>query len=200
MYRRDVVVRAMLPMCLVVWLIHWRLFAAPLEWSFGEFLLPILAAYLLGQGVARREKARLCEIFGALGLASIVLSVATSNPFLVLATLFLGGTGLFLLPLRCSALRENDPECAVSLPETRNTALALVAIVCLLSATCGVGWYESIFYGAMVALYISFPALIIALACLQGGKTRVGAEIGSITALVVAIFLTLLSLLGTPLA
>ena len=198
MYRRDVVLRAMLPMALVVWLIHWRLFIEYADWGLAEFLLPILTAYVLGRGVARREKARLCEIFAGLGLSSIVLSVATSNPFLILTTLFLGGAGLFLLPLRCSALRANDPECAVPMPETRNTALAFVAILCLCSATCGMGWQESLYYGALFALLLYVPAMIIALAYLQSGKTRTGAEIGSIAALVITIFLVLLSVLGMP--
>ena len=200
MYRGEVVLRAALPMALVVWLIHWRLFGENAGASWGEPLLPILAAYVLGRGVARREKARLREIFGALGLSSIVLSVATSNPFLPLVTLFLGGAGLFLLPLRCSDLRANDPECAVKMPETRNIALALIAILFLISITFGLGWAGAILWGGMIALYLSFPVMFIALACLQGGKTRVGAEIGAVTALVITIFLVLLSIFDMPVA
>ena len=200
MYRGDIVLRAMLPMALVVWLIHWRLMGenAPMEW--GDFLLPILAAYVLGRGIVRREKARLRELLAALGLASIGLAFVVTDPFLIPLSLFLGSAGIFLLPVRCSALRESDPESAVRMPETRNTSLALVAILCLSCATCGMPWQEAIVMGAMVASGLYVPAMIIALGCVQGGKTRVGAEIGSIAALVITIFLILLSVLGMPLA
>ncbi|WP_395145678.1 hypothetical protein [Armatimonas sp.] len=196
MYRGEVVVRAMLPMALVVWLIHWRLMGENVRFDWGDYLLPVLAAYVLGRGVVRREKARLCELLAGLLLASVVFSAFVASPYIILASLFLGSVGLFLLPVRCSALRESDPESAVAMPETRNTALAFVAILCLISVTCGVPWQEAILWGAMIAMNLCIPVLIIALGCVLGGKTRVGASIGAVAALVMTIFLVLLIALG----
>ena len=196
MYRGEVVVRAMLPMALVVWLIHWRLFGENTHFDWGDYLLPILAAYALGRGVVRHAKARLCELLAGLVLASVVVSSAVANPFLILASLFLGGAGLFLLPLRCTALRACDPDCAVPMPETRNTALALVALLCLISVTCGMYWKEGLLLGALFASYITVPMMIIAISCTLGGKTRMGASIGAAAALVVTICLVLLIAFG----
>jgi hypothetical protein len=197
MYRGDVVVRALLPMALAVWLIHWRLFEERAHFSWADYLLPILAAFVLGRGVVRREKARLCELLAALLLASVGFSLLVATPtYLFLTDLILGGAGLFLLPVRCSALRECDPEAAVPMPETRNTALAFVAVLCLISATCGAAWQEAIALGAVWAMWLAIPALIIATSCLLGGKTRAGASVGSVVALVVTIFLVLLIVLG----
>ncbi|MBB6048699.1 hypothetical protein [Armatimonas rosea] len=196
MYRGTVIVRALPPMLLVVGLIHWRLFGETPHYDWGDYLLPILGAYVLGRGIAQREKARLCELMAGLGLASIALGAATANPYLVPTSLFLGGAGLFLLPLYSTTLRHSDPECALAVPQTRNTALALVAILCLVSATCGMGWRESILWGAMLSTYICIPALLIALSCTLGGKTRTGASIGAVAALVLTTFLLLLTVLG----
>ena len=196
MYRGEVVVRAMLPMALVVWLIHWRLMGESARFDWGDYLLPILAAYVLGRGLVRQAKARLCELLAALVLASVAFSVLVFSPYIILASLFLGGAGLFLLPVRCSTLRESDPESAVPMPETRNTALALVGILCLVSATCGEAWQEAILMGAIWAMWIAIPTLIIALGCVLGGRTRAGAGLGAVAALVVTMFLVLMIAFG----
>ena len=196
MYRGEVVVRAMLPMLLVVWLIHWWLYGENARFDWSEFLLPILVAYLLGSAVVRREKARLCELLAGLVLASITMNFVFSDPELIYTSLFLGGIGLFLLPLRCRALGTSDPESVVPIAETRNTALAIVAIFCLISATCGAPWQEAILLGFVFATYLCLPALLIALGCVLGGKTRTGVGIGAVAALVVTLFLVLLIALG----
>jgi uncharacterized membrane protein YedE/YeeE len=198
MYRRNIVMRAMLPMGLVVWLTHWRLFENE-HYHWSDFLLPIFAASLLGQIVARREQARLCELLGALGLSSVLLSVVFNQQYLILFSLIFGSIGLFLLPLCSSALRHNDPECSISASQTRNIALSIVAILCLLSGTCSMSWQEAILNSAILAFLVGGWTLVIAIGCIQGGKIKTGAEIGSITALVVTIFLTLLSLFNLPL-
>lgn len=196
MYRSEVVVRAMFPMAIVVGVIHWRLFGEAPHYGWEDYLLPILVAYALGGGMARRERARLCELVAGLGLASIAVGAATANPYLVPTSLFLGGAGLFLLPLTSTALRHNDPETALDIPPTRNTALALIALLCLVSATCGMGWREAVLWGAILSTYLAMPALLIALSCTLGGKTRAGATIGAIAALVLTLFLLLLLVLG----
>ena len=127
MYRGEIVIRVMLLMLLVVWLIQERLMGELARFEWGELLLPVLVTYALGRSVVHRKKARLCELLAGLVLASVVFSSAVANPFLILGSLFLGGTGLFLLPLRCTALRTCDPDCTVPMPETRNTALAFVS-------------------------------------------------------------------------
>lgn len=196
MFRGNVIVQALLPMGLVVGLIHWRLFGETLRNDWMELFCPILVAFVLGRGVVRQAKARLGELVAALGLVSVALGIATTNPFLVPTSLILGGAGLFLLPLYSTTLRTTDPESAIAVRETRNTALALVAILCLSSATCGMGWQESILWGALLSIYLCVPAFLIALSCTLGGKTRTGASIGAVAALVTTTFLVLLITLG----
>ena len=70
MYRKEVVVRAMLPMALVAYAIYSELQREELS---GYFLIPIGVAYLGGRWAARRFDARLHELLAALGLVGTIM-------------------------------------------------------------------------------------------------------------------------------
>jgi hypothetical protein len=196
MYRATVILRAALPQTLTVWLLHETL-AAPL--SSVKLLLCLMVAYLGGRFSARVEKALLCELIAALALASAVVSAALSLFELFPAALLLGSAGLFLLPLGDSNLHTSDPETQIPTAKTRQLALAGVAIFCLISATCGGGWRESLEVALMLFIFPGGICQVAALLGVLSHQTHTSARIGATVSLMFVLFLALLSLTGSSL-
>ena len=192
MYRKDVVVRAMLPMALVAYAIY-----SELQQTFGYFLIPIIGAYVGGRWATRRFDARLHELLAALGLVGAIMGALLSQPYWLLATLMIGSLGLFLLPLFDRAMR-SDPEVALPMPQARNVALGLVALFCLCGTIFEGGIRESLYYGAYLASWLCLPALMVGLALVAAGKRREGAWAGSVAALVIVLFLVAISVFRYP--
>lgn len=194
MYRKEVVVRSMLPMALVAYAIYTEF---QREELFGYFLIPIAAAYIGGRWATRRFDAHLHELLAALGLVGAIMGSLLAEPYWLLAMLMIGSLGLFLLPLFDRAMR-SDPEVALPMPQARNVALGLVALFCLCGTIFEGGIRESLYYGAFLATWLCFPALMVALALVGAGKRREGAWAGSVSALVIVLFLIALSVFGYP--
>jgi len=195
MYRMDVVVRALLPMGVVSYLIHHEMQGA--TETLPLFLLPIGLACLFGRGLVQRFDARLRELLAALVLAGAVVGSLVGDASVLLATLFIGSAGLFLLPLFDRATR-SDPEVAVPLPQTRNVALALMVLLCLIGSSFGEGWMMALMIAASWAMMLYMPVMVVALALVAGGKTQAGATAGSVASLVLVLFLIALAVLGIP--
>lgn len=194
MYRKEVVVRAMLPMALVAYAIYSEVQHTGI---FDYFLISIGVAYLAGRWSTRRFDARLHELLAALGLVGAILGSLQAQPYWLLATLMIGSLGLFLLPLFDRAMR-SDPEVALPMPQARNVALGLVALFCLCGTIFEGGFRDSLFYGAFLAGWLCFPALMVGLALVGAGKRREGAWAGSVAALVIVLFLIVLAIIGYP--
>ena len=199
-YRWGLILRAMLPMALVTALAYYALPGAMERLMAPLVLLTVCGTYFVGRWATRRFDLRLHELLGALVVDSILstaLPCFVPAPYQMLFTLYIGTIGLFLLPLFDPVLRR-DPEMAVPTSQILRLSVGIGALLCLIGTTCSSGGREAFWAGAALAAVLYGVAIVFVLALLSLGKPRDGARIGSCAAVVMVIFLALVSLISPP--
>lgn len=192
--RWNVVLIGAVPMAMIQWLFFDQVRAVSNPMTVILFALALFFA--AGRGLVRKLGATFLELVLSVFVGSAPLLMTEFRQMLVFGW-YVGGAGLSLLPLFDDITRRSS-ETSVPITETRNVAAVLSVILLIAGGTVGEDLQSSVCFAAMIALYLTVPALTGGLVMVLIGKTRDALRFCTPIALAAVFLLALASIVGMP--